>query len=93
MIEIVTNDGSVTFRSDKFDETYHSKSGAVEESFKKFAEPSKVGELAKSGKIVILDICFGLGYNSAAAIDAIFRFYCGRFCPAPVIRPGQSATG
>ncbi len=66
MEKIVTGDGSITFRSDDCGEPYHSKSGAMEEAFKKFAEPSNL----KPGDIV-LDFCFGLGYNSLAAIHLV----------------------
>lgn len=71
MQKIITKDGSVTFKSNKYDETYHSVSGAEEEAIKKFVEPCNIKELAKKSTIKILDVCFGLGYNSAAAIDAI----------------------
>ncbi len=60
---VKTRDGSLTIYSEKYSETYHSISGAFEEAFKKFAIPCKI-----KGKMKILDICFGLGYNSAAAI-------------------------
>jgi len=73
MKQIITNDKSITFFSETFAETYHSKSGAVEEAIKKFAEPCKIKELAKTGDIRILDICFGLGYNSAAALDIALK--------------------
>ena len=72
MEKIITDDGSVTYRSIDVDECYHTKSGAVEEAFEKHARPSKVDELAKKkNKIVIYDVCFGLGYNAAAAVDLI----------------------
>jgi chorismate dehydratase len=73
MKEVVTADGSITYHDEKYDETYHSVSGAVEEAFKKHAEPANVAERAKLGEISILDICFGLGYNSAAALDLILE--------------------
>lgn len=69
MQKIITPDGSVTFHNEQFDEAYHSKSGAKEEAVKKFVEPCNIKELAKTGSIKILDVCFGLGYNTAAAID------------------------
>jgi tRNA U34 5-methylaminomethyl-2-thiouridine-forming methyltransferase MnmC len=69
MKRFITQDGSVTFYSEEYDEHYHTKSGAVEEAFKKFAEPCNVKEKAKQDNIIILDVCFGLGYNTAAAID------------------------
>jgi tRNA U34 5-methylaminomethyl-2-thiouridine-forming methyltransferase MnmC len=58
-----TADNSTTFFNEEYNETYHSTSGALEESFKKFIEPSNLKENTK-----ILDICFGIGYNSYAAI-------------------------
>ncbi len=75
MERIITDDGSITFRNRDIDETYHSHSGAANEARLKYVEPSGIVDLAgKSGKeriIRVLDFCFGLGYNSAAAIDAI----------------------
>ena len=70
MKKIITPDGSVTFHNEQFDESYHSRSGAKEEAVKKFVEPCKIKELAKTGKVRILDVCFGLSYNTVAAIDA-----------------------
>ncbi len=66
MKKVITQDGSETYFSEKYQECFHSKSGAVEESFKKFIEPCKI----KSGDR-ILDIGFGLGYNSLAAIFTV----------------------
>lgn len=67
----ITEDGSVTFYSHKYDETYHSISGAEEEAQLKFAQPCRSFIGGKEGKVKILDICFGIGYNSAAIIDLI----------------------
>ena len=63
MQQILTKDGSITFHNEKYGESYHSVSGAIEESFKKFAEPCCVKD-----RMRILDICFGIGYNSLAAV-------------------------
>ena len=65
----VTKDSSITLFNEKYQEYYHSTKGAVEESFEKFVKPCRIAELAKKGKIRILDVCFGVGYNSAAAIE------------------------
>lgn len=59
-----TNDRSFTFFNEDYQEAYHSLTGALEEAQKKFIEPLDV----KEGQ-VILDICFGLGYNSFAAME------------------------
>lgn len=64
MKKIITKDGSITFFNEKYQDIYHSKSGALEEAFKKFAEPCRI----KPG-MKIMDICFGIGYNCLAAIN------------------------
>ncbi|MEG3437995.1 MnmC family methyltransferase [Pannus brasiliensis CCIBt3594] len=69
-----TEDGSYTFFSDEFGETYHSTSGAREEAEKKFIAVCRVADRARQfGEIKILDICYGLGYNTATALETIFR--------------------
>ncbi|MFH1396334.1 MAG: MnmC family methyltransferase [archaeon] len=69
MRKILTYDNTETFINDEVGESYHSFTGAVEEALKKYAEPCKIAVLAKTGKVKILDVCSGLGYNSAMAID------------------------
>ena len=69
----MTEDGSLTLYNPEYEEYYHSKSGAIEESFEKFVKPCKIDELAKKGHIKILDIGFGLGYNAIAAIDTAVK--------------------
>ena len=58
--------------NESLNETYHSTSGAIEESFLKYAIPAK--EYLK-GNIVLFDVCYGLGYNAAAAIQVYFEQY------------------
>ncbi|MBI2665131.1 hypothetical protein HYX12_00740 [Candidatus Woesearchaeota archaeon] len=67
--KIITADNTETFLNEQVGESYHSQTGAVEEALKKYAIPCKIKELAKHGKVTILDVCSGLGYNSAMAID------------------------
>lgn len=68
-----TADGSFTFFSDEFGETFHSSSGAKQEAEKKFVEPCQLREKAKANNsLKLLDVCYGLGYNSAAALEAIW---------------------
>ena len=71
MTEFVkTLDGSTTLKSEKYGQFYHSFTGAHEESELKYVGPCEIRERAKSSKLRILDVCFGIGYNTAAAIDA-----------------------
>ncbi len=69
MKKIVTADNSETYVDEELGEAYHSHTGAVEEALRKYAIPCKIKEKAKTGKIRILDMFFGMGYNSAMAID------------------------
>lgn len=67
-----TGDGSVTFWNPVFKEHYHSKVGAHTEAREKFILPSGLGERIRErtgDDIHLLDICFGLGYNTIAAIE------------------------
>jgi len=88
-----TDDGSVTFWSDDFKEYYHSKNGAYLETMGKFIRPSGISDLLKDRDVRLLDICFGLGYNSLAAINEAVgldhSFVSGIRDDAP---PGVNAT-
>ncbi|WP_241497469.1 tRNA (5-methylaminomethyl-2-thiouridine)(34)-methyltransferase MnmD [Sulfurovum riftiae] len=61
-------DGSNTLFSKEFDEPYHStKDGALHESLEKHVKPA-LSFTKKKEKLTILDICFGLGYNTFATL-------------------------
>ena len=65
---IVCEDGSLTLFSKEFDEPYHStKDGALYESIEKYVKPS-IRYQSHKESLTILDICFGLGYNTFATI-------------------------
>ena len=70
---VKTNDGSITYHNEKFGETYHSISGAIDESIRKFVEPCNIDEISCRKSIRVLDVCFGLGYNSLAFIYELFK--------------------
>ena len=61
-------DGTNTLFSKEFNEPYHStKDGALHESLEKHVKPAfSIKSDAKN--LTILDICFGLGYNSFATL-------------------------
>lgn len=66
-----TNDGSVGLFSPEDDDIYHSTYGALSESWEKFTLPANIGEYFKHNKeIKILDICYGIGYNTKTALQA-----------------------
>jgi tRNA U34 5-methylaminomethyl-2-thiouridine-forming methyltransferase MnmC len=68
-----TQDGSFTLFSTEFNEAFHSQYGAKQESFFKFAVPTRLPILAETGFVRLLDICYGLGYNTAAALQTIWE--------------------
>ncbi len=67
---IITSDGSVTFFSEDWKEHYHTKNGARLEAQKKFVESSGLASKLQTSNIDLLDVCFGLGNNSLAALCA-----------------------
>ena len=68
---IISDDGSLTLYSKEFDESYHSpKDGALRESLNKHVIPALTLHEGKSF-VRILDICYGLGYNTLATLHYI----------------------
>ena len=72
LIEVLTKDGSYSLRSVFFQENFHSLFGALEETKLKFTTPSDLQRF-KGKSLNVLDICFGLGYNSASLLDELIK--------------------
>jgi len=68
----LTADGSFTLFSPEFNQTFHSLYGARQEAELKFVEPTYLVKKAHQPVLKLLDICYGLGYNTAAALAAIW---------------------
>lgn len=74
---IRTNDGSFTFYSIGYQESYKTKSvGAFTESLHKFVNGSNIINFLRKKDIRLLDICFGIGMNLAVTIDKMFSCNC-----------------
>lgn len=69
----LTRDGSFTFFSTAFGESFHSGQGAKSEAFAKFARVTDLAGRSMRPTLRLLDVCYGLGYNSAAAIETIWK--------------------
>ena len=67
----VTDDGSATFYSEEFGEWFHNRAGAYTDAQRNYVDAANIPELAKGERLSILDVCYGLGYNTAAALDTI----------------------
>ena len=70
--EVLTKDGSYSLRSIFFQENFHSLFGALRETKIKFIEPSHLQRF-RGKSLNVLDICFGLGYNSAYLLDELMK--------------------
>ena len=72
LIELLTKDGSYSLRSLFFQENFHSLLGALEETKLKFTSTSNLQRF-KGKSLNVLDICFGLGYNSASLLNELIE--------------------
>jgi tRNA U34 5-methylaminomethyl-2-thiouridine-forming methyltransferase MnmC len=73
LIPQLTQDGSYTFFSEEYQEAFHSAFGAKQEAEVRYIQPCLIKQLAaKQSTIRLLDVCYGLGYNSAAALEAVW---------------------
>ena len=69
-----TNDGSVGLYSQADNDIYHSTYGALTEAYEKFILPADLKNFfQKNSEIKILDICFGIGYNSKSFLNFIYN--------------------
>ncbi|RMD76132.1 MAG: radical SAM protein, partial [Lentisphaerae bacterium] len=74
---IKTEDASFTFWNEEVREHYHSRIGARREAEEKYLKPSALAERLKDGDVRVLDVCFGLGYNSLVMVDCWRSFRAG----------------
>lgn len=68
-----TADGSMTLFSEDFGEWFHSRQGAYAEAYATYIDTTDLARLALAPTLVLLDVCYGLGYNTAAALETILR--------------------
>lgn len=69
-----TNDGSVGLFSPDADDIYHSTYGALTEAYEKFILPADLKNyFKKNNEIKILDICFGIGYNTKSFLNFVYN--------------------
>ena len=66
-----TADGSFSLHSEIFAECFHSSVGALEEANSKFVFPAQLDRFSRGHCLRVLDVCFGLGYNTAALMTAL----------------------
>jgi SAM-dependent methyltransferase len=62
-----------------FGEAFHNSAGALNEARAKFVEPAELDRFVGGEPLRILDVCVGLGYNTAAVLGSLPT-------PAPAVR-------
>jgi len=71
----LSKDGSVGLFSPSDDDIYHSTYGAATEAYEKFIFPANLDSyLISHDEINILDICYGIGYNSKSFLNYFLNF-------------------
>ena len=66
-----TADGSFSLHSARFGEAFHNSAGALNEARAKFVAPAELDRFASGQPLRILDVCLGLGYNTAAVLAGL----------------------
>ena len=67
--KIVLEDGSVTLWNQTYRDYYHPKSGAYKQAKELFLGKSDLRNRLKKGDVKLLDIGFGMGYNTFVALE------------------------
>ena len=74
ILPFYTMDGSVGLYSNIDDDIYHSVFGAYSEAYDKFIMPANIDYLLNLKKeIKVLDICYGIGYNSKSFLKNFLK--------------------
>ena len=65
-----TLDGSLSLNNTLYKEAFHSKYGAKKEALEKFVKPAEIDKF-RGKELIALDVCFGMGYNTASLIEEL----------------------
>ena len=68
-----THDGSLSLYSCSYKESFHDKAGALKESITKYLLPAQLEQFYTTEKIVVLDVCMGLGYNTGCILEKLLQ--------------------
>ncbi|WP_269609993.1 MnmC family methyltransferase [Prochlorococcus marinus] len=68
-----TKDGSLSLYSLNYEEGFHDKNGALRESIDKYLLPAQLERFSNAKKIVVLDVCMGLGYNTGCILGELLQ--------------------
>ena len=68
-----TKDGSLSLYSLRYQEGFHDTGGALKESINKYLLPAQLEQFSNLEKIVVLDVCMGLGYNTGCILEELLK--------------------
>ncbi len=68
-----TKDGSLSLYNLNYAEGFHDTNGALKESINKYLLPAQLDQFPNRKRIVILDVCMGLGYNTGCILEELFK--------------------
>ncbi|MBQ6516786.1 hypothetical protein IJI31_06365, partial [bacterium] len=68
-----TGDGSAGLYSYEDNDVYHSYFGALTEAYEKFVLPAFNTSAVNKTEIKLLDLCYGIGYNTKSFLNYLFR--------------------
>jgi radical SAM protein (TIGR01212 family) len=77
---LLTDDGSVSFWSQTYRQHYHMKAGARHEALTQYVNACGFTRHLGERNLNLLDVCFGLGYNTLTACSVAERLQAGRLC-------------
>lgn len=85
-----TGDGSFSLYSVEYGEGFHCRSGALLEARRTFVQPAQLERFCAGEELWVVDVCVGLGTNSAALLEAAaprglrLRWFGLEIDPAPL---------
>ncbi len=86
----ITEDGSFSLHSAEFSEGFHCRSGALLEARRTYVQPAQLERFRAGEELLVVDVCVGLGTNSAALLEAAaplglhLRWFGLEIDPAPL---------
>ena len=69
----ITKDGSLSLYNLSLREGFHDRNGALRESIDKYLLPAQLEIFSNYKKIVVLDVCMGLGYNTGCILEELLK--------------------
>lgn len=70
---VTTQDGSITAQKADLGELYHNRQGAYGEALLNYALPTIELLSQDQADLVLLDICFGMGYNTLVLVEQLLK--------------------